>query len=39
MQDFKLPLSVMQLELDINKEVFIQVDKYIKKLEKRNSKH
>jgi len=38
MQDFKLPLSKMKLELEINNEIFIQVDKYLEQYKSSNSK-
>ncbi len=34
MQDFKLPLSLMKLELEINSRVFSSVDSYIKNFQK-----
>lgn len=38
MQDFKLPLSKMKLELEINNKIFIQVDRYLEQYKSLNSK-
>ena len=38
MQDFKLSLSKMKLELEINNKIFIQVDRYLEQYKSLNSK-
>ena len=37
MDNFKLPLSKMRLELEINKEVFTTIDRYIQRVQKEGS--